>query len=218
MLVLSLLLSQPAFAVTWEQIQATTGWSTLGTKNHPAAGTVTSYKATIAGVDCFCGAATVSGVNPDTLLEVVTDIVGAKKWSTAGVSDAAVLKRTGSVLEYYQFLDVPGWTMVSDRFWFMRGHIEKGDPTVFRWEKLDAGGDHNAKWQEVKAAHPGAVEPPTNVGAWRFTRADGGVSVEYYICTDAGGSIPVTIQNAATKKTLPDTVGDAIREAQRRTQ
>ena len=36
--------------------------------------------------------------------------------------------------------------------------------------------------------NPDAVEPPVNVGGWRFKTTASGVDVQYTICTNAGGS------------------------------
>jgi hypothetical protein len=71
-------------------------------------------------------------------------------------------------------------------------------------------------YQKVKDEHPNAVEPTVNVGSWVFDAGDSGVKMTYSICTRPGGSIPVAIQNAATRRTLPDTLGDVVREARRR--
>ena len=81
-----------------------------------------------------------------------------------------------------------------------------------------AGAQQEARfaYRDFAAANPKAVEPPINVGGWYFKDAGAGVDITYLICTDAGGSIPYAIQNAATKKTLPDTVGDVVREAKKR--
>ena len=69
---------------------------------------------------------------------------------------------------------------------------------------------------EVLAANPKAIEPPVNVGGWTFTPTATGSDILYYLCTDVGGSIPRAVQSAATKGTLPDTLGDLVSEAGRR--
>jgi hypothetical protein len=130
-----------------------------------------------------------------------------------------VLSSRGTSVEYSEYLDVPGWTMSSDRFWFLKGTVERTDPSIiFHWERLIDGGAHAARYAAVKAAHESAIEPPINVGAWTFTTTATGSEVKYYVCTDAGGSIPMAVQTAATRRTLPDTVGDLVREGRRRSQ
>jgi hypothetical protein len=114
-------------------------------------------------------------------------------------------------------VDVPGWTMTKDRFWFVRGRtILVGDTIAFAWEKLDAGGAHGAAYQQFLLDHPKAVEPPINAGGWLFTPVDDGIEIRYHICTDAGGAVPDNLQSFATSATLPDTVGDLVREARKR--
>ncbi len=214
---LALLLSPAAQAETpqWSQIRGS-GWTHHATRKHDVVGTVEVYAKTVAGVECFQGVTT-TRYTPEQLLDVAADIEGAIQWSTAGVTDAATLKRTDTLLDYYQFLDVPGWTMANDRFWFLRGTIERsGGAITFHWDRLVDGGPYAARYQQVIAAHPDAVDIPMNVGGWVFTPADGATRVQYYICTNTGGSIPTAVQGVATTRTLPDNLGDIVREAARR--
>ena len=213
------LASAPAWAVamSWSSISSGTGWSSHTTKNHSEAGTVQVFKKELNGIPCFKGVAT-TDVKPETLLDVAADIPGTRKWSSAGVKEAEYLSRGTDALDYYQYLDVPGWTMASDRFWFLHGVIERNGGTIaFHWDRLDNGGAFTERLNKVKTDHPDAIEPPTNAGGWVFTpQADGNTLIEYFICTDTGGLIPAPIQNAATTKTLPDTVGDLVREGRKR--
>ncbi len=203
-------------APSWSQMKTAT-WEVSSTASHKDAGKIDITKATVAGVECFGGEAN-TDVAPEKLLEVVADIEGAVKWSTAGLSQAETLARISATeIDYFEYLDVPGWTMSSDRFWFLKGHIERGsDFTLLHWERLIDGGPYKARWDAIKAENPSAIEPPTNVGAWWFTKAGDQTKIKYYICTDTGGSIPAFVQSAATKQTLPDTIGDVVREAKKR--
>jgi hypothetical protein len=180
-------------------------------------GTVLVYSATVAGMECFRGTATTKAPVAK-LFEVVTDIPSATRWSTAGLTKSELLAKSGNTLEYWQYLDVPGWTMSADRFWFVRSTTSlAADVAWERWEDLRGGGPHAAKFQEVAAAHPDAVEPTINVGQWLFKNTgQGEIAVDYMVCTDPGGSIPAAIQSAATRRTLPDTVADLVREARKR--
>jgi hypothetical protein len=190
-------------------------WAVLTTADHADAGTVTIWSSTVSGVDCFRGTAT-TDVAKDKLLAVVVDIEGAKRWSSAGITEARLLGSGGGAYSYYQYLDVPGWTMASDRFWFLRSTVRKTDTELeFVWDPLPAT-EYADVHSEVVAAHPDAVEPPINVGSWKFSQKGAGVEITYSICTQPGGSLPVAIQNAATRKTLPDTVGDVVREGRKR--
>ncbi len=217
-LALALLLALPAAAdPTWAEIRAETSWTEHARKNHSEAGEVVVLKATIDGVGCWRADAKVD-VDPSYMMEVAMDIEGTTDWATtAHVSDAKVLSRSGTVLEYYQLMDVPGWTLAKDRFWFVRGRVaaESGS-TGFTWEKLDEGGAHTDAYTEFLGAHEGAIEPPINSGGWHFTPVADGTEIRYHICTDSGGQIPQSIQAMATSSTLPDTVGDLVREARKR--
>jgi len=214
---LALALAPIALAGTpqWSQIQ-TAGWTHLSTRKHDVVGTVEVYSKTIDGVDCFQGVTT-TRYSPEQLLDVAADIEGAEQWSTAGVTDAATLKRTATQLDYFQYLDVPGWTMANDRFWFLRGEIERsGGAITFHWDRLVDGGPYADRFQQVLTDHPGAVEVPINVGGWVFTPVDGSTRLQYFICTHTGGSIPSAVQGIATTRTLPDNLGDVVREAAKR--
>lgn len=191
-------------------------WAVVTTAASKDAGEVTVWKSTVAGVECFRGTAA-TDVPATKLLDVVADVEGATRWSSAGVTEAKLLSRSGDRLEYYQYLDVPGWTMASDRYWFLQSTIERAGPKLaFRWSPLAADSSFAAQRTEFQVAHSDAVEPPVNIGGWYFEEADGKSAITYLVCTLPGGSIPSSIQNAATRKTLPDTVGDVVREARKR--
>lgn len=211
-----LVLSATAFAAPTHAQIASAPWSQVTTANHADAGEVGIWTASIGGIDCFRGTA-VTDVGPDKLLAVVADVEGAKSWSSAGITEAKLLSKSGNTIEYYQYLDVPGWTMSSDRFWFLTSTLEPGtDKAALKWSPLVNGGAHSAYYEEIKAAHPDAIEPTANVGSWVFERQPDGTHLTYSVCTLPGGSIPTMVQNAATRKTLPDTVGDAVRAARKR--
>jgi hypothetical protein len=215
-MVLALVALVPAFAApTHAQIEAAS-WAEISTRDTDDAGTVTVYQATVAGMTCFKGSA-VTPAPVDKLLEVASDIPSATRWSTAGVTKSEFLQKGTSTLQYWQYLDTPGWTLASDRFWFVKASVgTSGDTSFVRWDELANGGDFAARFQEVRAAYPDAIEPAVNVGAWFFTRTDAGSRVDYEICTDPGGSIPVAIQIAAERRTLPDSLSDLVREAKKR--
>jgi hypothetical protein len=202
---------------TWSQVRAESSWTEHSTRNHGDAGEVTVLKATVEGVECWRADAKVD-VDSKYMMDVAMDIEGTIGWATtAHVSEAKVLARSGSALEYYQLMDVPGWTLAKDRFWFVRGRvINESGATSFAWQKLDEGGDHGTAYAEFVADHEDAIEPPVNVGGWHFTPVSDGTEIRYHICTDSGGAIPQKIQSMATSSTLPDTVGDLVREARKR--
>ncbi len=212
-----LLLAAPAQAgtPTWDAIRAA-GWTHHATREHEAAGTVQVYTKAVAGVDCFQGVASTQ-YTPEQLMDVAADIEGTIQWSTAGVSEARTLARSDTQMDYFQYLDVPGWTMASDRFWILRGHFQRHDGVVtLHWDRFENEGPYAALYQRVRADHPSAIEPPVNVGGWVYSPVDGATRIQYYICSDVGGVVPTSVQNVGTNRTLPDTVGDVVREAGRR--
>ncbi len=202
---------------TWPAIKATTAWEHLSDRDHDDAGSISVHVAEIAGVKCLKGEAVTPG-KADVYLAVAKDIKAAMSWSKAGLKYSEVLGTGASTIDYFQYLDVPGWTGASDRFWFLRGTTESGGGQMtFWWDRMgERGGPHNARFEEVVAQNPSAVEPPLNVGGWSFMQDGANVRSRYYVCSDTGGVLPKALQYAAAKQTLPDTVGDLVREAIKR--
>jgi hypothetical protein len=201
---------------TWAEIQAVDDWIEHGTREHDDAGTVVVWRTQLDEVYCFHGQATVD-VDAELLLTVATDMESAMEWSSADVAEAETLSRSGGVIEYYQYLDVPRWTLSKDRFWFLRGRtVRTGGAITFVWGRLDEGGAHNARYLEVIEAHPDAIEVPVNSGAWVFEPDGDGTVVHYYVCSISGGHIPEKLGMMVTTTTLPDNIGDLVREGRRR--
>jgi len=201
---------------TWKDVEATRDWKRISVRNHEDAGPITVYTADVAGTPCFRALAD-TPAPADVLLEVAADIVGSLDWSSAGLSRSEVLAADGNSIDYLQYLDLPGWTLSRDRFWILRGTVSReGRTRRFTWQRLgEEGGPHRlhflALQEETKA-----IEPPVNLGGWEFVRSEGKTRVRYTICTDSGGALPRSFQNLATRTTLPDTVGDLVREGLRR--
>ena len=181
------------------------------------AGTIQVTRATVNEVDCWRGVNQVGGALPaDLLLSVAMDIDGSPRWTTSGVTEARVLSITPTAMTYYQYLDVPNWTFASDRFWFLSAQIRReGARKSLQWVRMPAESPFASVRQDVIKAHPTAIEPPINVGGWYFQPVGNEVMVEYVICSDSGGSMPRLLQNTATRRALPDTIGDLVREARR---
>ena len=202
---------------TQAQIQGTTSWKEIATKSGKEAGEIKVLQATIAGIECFRGEAQIS-VPAATLLSVALDAEGATKWSSNDVTEAKILGKTANTVDYFQYLDTPGWTFSADRFWILRANVVRSGETLsMRWDRMgEQGGDYKDFYADVMQRHPDAIEPPINVGGWSFTTQADGTLIHYDICTNAGGSIPAGLQTMATKNTLPDTVNDLVKEAKRR--
>ncbi len=201
---------------TWAEVEAIDDWIEHSTREHADAGTVTVQRTMLDEVYCFRAEATVE-LSPRALMAVALDFEGAIQWSGAGVTEAALLSQDGLVYDYYQFLDVPDWTFTKDRVWFLRGTVfQDGKALGMRWERLEEGGDHGEVYRDFFDRHPKAIEVPVNVGAWLFTPGESGTEVQYTVCSVQGGNLPVKLGMQVTTTTLPDNVGDLVREARRR--
>lgn len=203
-----------AAAADWNALFAADGWSLVSETTHADTGPIRIDLKVIGGVQCLKGSAKVA-VPADKLHQVVTDIPSAKKWSSETLLHSRVLAQNGKTTDYFQLLDVPGWTMASDRFWVLRGEdTSTATQKAFRWDRFE----WQAKHPEIvaEAAATGAVEPIPNWGAWVFEPSGADTQVKYYICSDPGGSIPTWLKETAATKTLPNTVADVVREGRKR--
>ena len=116
---------------------------------------------------------------------------------------------------FYLFVRQPGAS--NDRYWVLRGeHTEQAGASGFRWHRFAWEDAYPTLKQRLDRDHPGAVEPATNFGRWRFEPDGGGVRGTYSVCTSAGGSIPRWLQNRAARQSLPGTMRDVLTEARRR--
>jgi hypothetical protein len=213
--VIAMLFLSAAFAAPTHAAAESAVWRDTGSRSHDALSGIQLSRAMVGGVECFRGQAA-TDLDPDALLELVIDIPGQPRWSSVHLLDSRMLASSPTAISYVQVVDVPSWTLSSDRYWFLQGAIERtAGRRALRWSRLpaDAWPDVRA---DIAASHPGAIDPPVNVGAWIFDVAPDGTAITYYVCSDAGGSMPVALQHTATARSLPDTMGALVAEARRR--
>ncbi len=191
------------------------GWKDVAVR-HSDQGDVAVYTKTIDGLPCLMGVTSVS-VPADKLLAVAFDIPSSKRWSSAGLAISETLAHLpDGGIDYFQYIDIPGWTMVYDRYWIMEGHTTSlGDARRFRWNRIDAATRYPAAVARAQAIESGAVEPPVSWGEWLFTPKNGLTEISYRNCVDVGGRLPMSIQTWVATRTMPDTVADLIREAKK---
>ncbi|MCO4746044.1 MAG: hypothetical protein KC912_14710 [Proteobacteria bacterium] len=214
---LALLLAS-ASAADFDTLFAESGWSDLGEDTKKETGTMQLKLKEVGGTQCLLAIADVD-VSADVIYEVITDVPAAKEFSSETLIASKVLGSDGPAVHYYQHLDVPGWTMASDRFWVLSGtDFSSGDTKAFKWDRFDWRTAYPALATDIDTNHSGAVEPVTNYGAWVFSPSATGTQAKYYICSDPGGSLPEWLKKTAATKTLPNTVADVMREARKRSQ
>jgi hypothetical protein len=160
-------------------------------------------------VGCVEGQVQVT-VSSERLLAVTADMASAKEWSSADLSHSRELSRDAEGFVLFQRLEVPAWTLSSDRFWVLRG---VNDATIqrYRWYRLEA-----AHHPEVKDDSHGAIEPPVNYGEWSFRSHDEGTLLRYRACVDFGGPVPAAVQRWITTQQVPALIEDLVEEAGRR--
>ena len=194
---------------------ADAAWTPLTTTRRTETGDVVVALKTIEGAPCLRGTMTVTGTSPNTLYDVVTDVPAAARFSSETLRVSRVLGRVDGKVHYYQHLDVPDWTLVADRFWVLEGwDASSGARRAFRWQTFAWRSVYPQVAAEVAAS--GAVEPTPNWGSWVFEGSDSGTRAVYVLCTNPAGSLPQWLAEAAATKTLPNTMADVAREAQRR--
>ena len=174
-------------------------------------------KKLVDGLTCVRGVVVVE-VPPAALLDVVSDIPANPSWSSERLLVSALLTPAGDDMAYWQYLDVPDWTLVSDRFWVVRGRASRqGAGATYTFERLEGWPTaYPALAKQIAGQYPGAVEPDPLFGAWVFTPQGSGTDARYHLCSNAGASLPQWVQTAAATRTVPGTVADVLREARRR--
>lgn len=207
-----------ALGADFATLMADSGWENVSNPNNKVAGPITIDLKPLSGTPCLRAKMQID-VDPDTLYAVVTDMPGAKAFSSSKLIASRELGRSGKTVDYYQHLDVPNWTMAADRFWVLRGEdVSSGEVKSFRWDRFDWRTAYPALVTELETNHGNAVEPDPNYGAWVFTPKGSGTAATYFICNDPGASLPYWVKKAAATKTLPTTMADVVREARRRAQ
>jgi hypothetical protein len=196
----------------WAVLSSTDGWTEVADRSTDV-GKVKVLHRKIGETHCLQGQTT-SKLTPAQILAVAEDIDGTLKWSHAGLAASKTLRRTSDGIDFYQLLDIPDWTLVTDRFWVLHG---KEEPLAdggrrFRWTRLDAHAAYPALHEQL-AASGRALEVPVNWGEWSLSPRGGATAVSYRVCTSVGGSVPEWLQKIAAQRTLPDTVADVLREA-----
>lgn len=196
------------------------GWTLHAAK---AKNDVDVYKKSIPGQDipAFKGVK-VMEVDPDHLFDAIIDFrhhVGLSK--DIPLTRSVVIKESGNTIDFWQYLNVPGWTLANDRFWFAKARISRNvggeaGHHIQTWEIIDAEQypDHLAK---AKAIDEDSVMTPLNYGLWEVKPVgDGKVELIYRVISDPGGSLPKSAQSLATSRTLPDNLLQFEAEAKRR--
>ncbi len=215
-IVLAALTATTATAADWDALLADTGWEEVGQSSTKATGDIDIKLKEIGGHPCLRGHAVVDA-KIDALYDVVTDVPAAKDFSSETLFDSRVLGRDADAIEYYQHLDVPNWTMASDRFWVLRGEpASSGDVRAFRWDRFDWRSKYPDLASDIDTNYSSSVEPDPNWGQWMFQPKGAQTEATYFICSNPGGSLPEWLQKAAATKTLPGTMADVVREAQKR--
>ena len=225
LLVLLAVLAAPltALALTDAQVQAALdadkGWEV---HKLDAKGGVDVYIKEIPGLEVpgFKGEK-IMDVNGDLLFAAIIDIA-----HQAGMSDDIPLKeshiisQTSTTIDFWQYLDVPGWTLANDRFWFCHGVIMKDHGGAghhkWTWDKIE-GSRFPTQLAQARAIDEDSVETALNHGSWEVVpQAGGKVKLIYRVVSNPGGKLPKSAQKLATGTTLPDNLLQMEAEAKRR--
>ena len=213
-LVLALLLAaapaaaDPGAAAVFAMLDDPSGWTV---HKLDAKGGVDIYKKQLDGVEiaAFKGEKIVD-VDPTRLFDTIIDFD-----HQVGLSDdipllhSAVLGTTANTIDFWQYLDVPSWTLANDRYWFSRATISRDIGGVSghhkeTWQRIDESA-YPAALARAKATDEDAVMTPLNYGSWEVIPQGGGrTKLIYIVVSDPGGRLPKAAQAMATGKTLPD--------------
>jgi hypothetical protein len=123
-----------ALAGDYDALVSEDGWTHLELVHAGAAGDV---QLDVKQLDTPCLRATATVDLPaDVLLDVVTDVPGAGAITRETLLASEVLGEHDGAIDYYQHLDVPGWTLSADRYWVVRGQRSLGpNGPQYRWSR-----------------------------------------------------------------------------------
>jgi len=214
------LLAAPSAATVQRDLDSSANWDVVKLN---ARGGVDVYKKELTGADIpgFKGVKVVD-VASDYLFDAINDFNAHN-----GLSDdiplvkSRVLKRSGDTLHVFAYLDVPGWTLANDRFWFVEAKMVHNIGGVAghhkqTWKKLDAS-LYPEVHREAKAISSKAVLVETNHGSWEvIPQSDGRTKLIYRVLSAPGGRIPNGAQAIVTGQTLPENLLQFEAEAKRR--
>ena len=200
--------ADPGVAAVQKMLDDDSGWSV---HKLDAKGGVDVYKKDLAGVEiaAFKGEKIVD-VDATRLFDTIIDFD-----HQVGLSDdipllhSAVLAETANTIDFWQYLDVPSWTLANDRYWFARATISRDIGGVKghhkeAWRGIDPTAYPDAL-AKAQAVDEDAVLTPLNCGSWEVVPlGDGRTKLIYRVVSDPGGRLPKSAQALATGKTLPD--------------
>jgi hypothetical protein len=148
---------------------------------------------------------------PSAVHNAINDIEGYERFMPY-TGEARVLSRGTNSAVVYERLVMP---LVSDRDFAIRIFDETG-------RGPDGSTRYVCRWQCADELAPpekhGVVRIKTNEGSWTLESVEGGrfTKVTYWVYTDPGGKIPVSILNSANTSAIPKVFAAVQKEAARR--
>lgn len=203
-----------ALAEDWAALRSEEGWDSVYDKEVEI-GEVVVFRKEIEGMGCLRAEAW-STQSPEALLGVLWDVESAPSWSSNKLLVSEVLEPGDDRMVFWQQVDVPGWTLIHDRFWVLAvDAIREPGKAGFRWSRAEA-----SAWPVVTATAQAfdrnAKEVPLMWGEWLFLAEEDGTRVVWRGCQDVGGALPLWLQVWAAKRSLPAAVEDLVHAAEKR--
>lgn len=216
----SLAIAAPSATAVQASLDSNSDWEVV---KLDARGGVDVFKKDIGGSDMpgFKGVKLVD-VGSDFLFAAINDFnahTGLSK--DIPLVKSRVLKQSGNTLHVFAYLDVPGWTLANDRYWFVEATIAHnlgGEAGHHKqtWKKLDAS-LYPSVVAEARAMSSKAVLVEVNFGSWEVIPKSGGkTELIYRVLSAPGGRIPSGAQALVTGQTLPENLLQFEAEAKRR--
>lgn len=199
----------------WATLRSPAGWEEVNDKTIDI-GEVHVFRKDIDGMGCLRAEAT-SKASMDTLMAVLWDVPGTLRWSSNDLIVSEVLVPGDDQMVFWQHMDIPGWTLIHDRFWILKAEaLREEGVRGYRWSRVDGATSYPGVVKRAQAFDDGAMEPPVMWGEWRFQATAGPTKVTWRGCQDIGGHVPLWLQVWAAGKSLPSAVADLVHEAEKR--
>ncbi len=206
-----LIVSIAAAAPSATQIQAVlhddAGWQHDGVKDG-----VTVYTKPMPGSELSAWKGVrVARVDAGVLWGLICD-VGNHDQVSDMLHETRVLAHEGARMDYYQVSKSPRFVPVSERYWVNYAEVTEGlggQPGHNRrtWNSVVDTSPYTGVIDGILARYPDAIRLAATHGSWTVRPLpDGQVEITYRTFSDPGGSVPSTVMDYLSGRSLPNNI------------
>ncbi len=153
----------------------------------------------------------VSSVDADILWALISD-VGNHDQISDMLHETKVLASSPTRTDYFQVSKSPRFVPVSERYWLNYAQVVlsvDGTPGHNRrvWNSIEDTTPYTAVIDGILTRYPEAIRLAATHGSWTLRPlADGQVEITYRTFSDPGGSVPSSVMDYLSGRSLPDNI------------